>query len=148
MDWQKTFRENFPITREKIYACQAYSSPLAPSVSAAVQGCFEGITHARADKPEWLATAESVRTQIARLIGGNARHIAFTKNTTEGLNIVAQGFPWQPGDNMVIDDQEHPVNVVPWLNLRRRVLRSGLLLRRTGVSPWMRFGPKWTSTRA
>ena len=120
MDWQKTFRENFPITREKIYACQAYSSPLAPSVSAAVQGCFEGITHARADKPEWLATAESVRTQIARLIGGNARHIAFTKNTTEGLNIVAQGFPWQPGDNMVIDDQEHPVNVVPWLNLRRR----------------------------
>jgi selenocysteine lyase/cysteine desulfurase len=34
--------------------------------------------------------------------------------------MVAQGFPWEPGDNVVIDDQEHPVNVVPWLNLRRR----------------------------
>lgn len=120
MDWQETFRDNFPITREKIYACQAYSSPMAPRVGQAMQAFFNGVTHARADKPEWLATAEGVRTQIARLIGGRARRVAFTKNTTEGLNIVAQGYPWREGDNMVIDDQEHPVNVVPWLNLRRR----------------------------
>ena len=119
-DWQQTFRDNFPITREKIYACQAYSSPMAPRVSQAMQVFFNGVTHARADKPEWLATAEGVRTQIARLIGGKARRVAFTKNTTEGLNIVAQGYPWREGDNLVIDDQEHPVNVVPWLNLRRR----------------------------
>ena len=120
MDWQQAFRDNFPITREKIYACQAYSSPLSPRVSQAMQDFFSGVTHARADKPEWLATAEGVRVQVARLIGGSARRVAFTKNTTEGLNIVAQGFPWREGDNMVIDDQEHPVNVVPWLNLRRR----------------------------
>ncbi len=120
MDWQQEFRQHFPITGEKIYACQAYSSPMAPVVSEAVMQFFDRVTHARADKPEWLAAAESVRGQIARLIGGEARHVVFTKNTTEGLNIVAQGYPWQPGDNLVIDDQEHPVNVVPWLHLRRR----------------------------
>lgn len=120
MDWQQRFRDHFPITAQKIYLCQAYSSPLAPAVAQAVQGYFDGITYARADKPEWLAAAESVRAQVARLIGGQARQVAFTKNTTEGLNLVAQGFPWQPGDNVVIDDQEHPVNVVPWLNLRAR----------------------------
>lgn len=120
MDWQQRFRDYFPITAQKIYACQAYSSPLSPRVSEAVQGFFDSITYARADKPEWLAAAESVRGQIARLIGGDARSVAFTKNTTEGLNIVAQGFAWQAGDNVVIDDQEHPVNVVPWLHLRTR----------------------------
>ena len=123
MDWQQAFRDNFPITREKIYACQAYSSPLSPRVSQAMQDFFSGVTHARADKPEWLATAEGVRVQVARLIGGSARRVAFTKNTPEGLNIVAQGFPWREGDNMVIDDQEHPVNVVPWLHLRRHLLK-------------------------
>lgn len=120
MDWQQRFRDHFPITRQKIYACQAYSSPMAPAVSEVVKRFFDNITHARADKPEWLAAAESVRGQIGRLVNAPARSIAFTKNTTEGLNIVAQGFPWRPGDNLVIDDQEHPVNAVPWLHLRRR----------------------------
>lgn len=118
--WQQAFRQHFPITAEKIYTCQAYCSPMAPRVSHAIQHFFSGLSMARADKPEWLAAAEGVRTQVARLIGGRSRHIAFTKNTTEGLNIVAQGYPWQPGDNLVIDDQEHPVNAVPWLHLRER----------------------------
>lgn len=118
--WQQAFRSHFPITQQKIYACQAYCSPIAPRVSDAMQHFFSSLAMARADKPEWLAAAEGVRTQVAQLIGGKTRHIAFTKNTTEGLNIIAQGYPWQPGDNMVIDDQEHPVNSVPWLNLRHR----------------------------
>lgn len=118
--WQQAFRSQFPITEQKIYVCQAYCSPMSPRVSGAVQAFFSGLTYARADKPEWLAAAEGVRAQLASLIHGSARHIAFTKNTTEGLNIIAQSYPWQPGDNMVIDDQEHPVNAVPWLNLRHR----------------------------
>lgn len=118
--WQQAFRQHFPITGHKIYVCQAYCSPIAPRVSNAVQHFFSNLSMARSDKPEWLAAAEGVRTQVAQLIGGKARHIAFTKNTTEGLNIIAQGYPWQAGDNMVVDDQEHPVNAVPWLNLRHR----------------------------
>lgn len=118
--WQQAFRAHFPVLQERVYACQAYCSPIAPRVSQAIQHFFNNLSMARADKPEWLAAAEGVRVQVAKLIKGQARQIAFTKNTTEGLNIVAQGFPWQPGDNMVLDDQEHPVNVVPWLNLRQR----------------------------
>lgn len=118
--WQQAFRKHFPITAQKIYVCQAYASPMAPRVSDAIGHFFSSLSMARADKPEWLAAAEGVRTQVAQLIGGKARHVAFTKNTTEGLNIVAQGYPWQPGDNLVIDDQEHPVNTVPWLHLRQR----------------------------
>ncbi len=120
MSWQDEFRQWFPITRDKAYANIAYTSPLSPRVSGAVADFFDGITHARSDKPQWLRDADTLRTRLARLLGGDARRLAFTKNTTEGLNTVAQGLAWQDGDNLVVDDQEHPTNALPWLNLRRR----------------------------
>ncbi|MFJ1300009.1 aminotransferase class V-fold PLP-dependent enzyme [Pseudomonadota bacterium AL_CKDN230030165-1A_HGKHYDSX7] len=120
MAWQDVFRQSFPITRELAYANVAYTSPLAPHVAQAVAAFFDDITHARSDKPQWLRDADALRGRLARLIGGDARRIAFTKNTTEGLNTVAQGLDWTPGDNLVIDDEEHPSNALPWLSLRRR----------------------------
>ena len=45
---------------------------------------FDGIAHARSDKPGWLADADALRARLAWLIGGDARRLAFTKNTTEG----------------------------------------------------------------
>ncbi len=120
MSWQDEFRQWFPITRDKAYANIAYTSPLAPKVAGAVAGFFDSITHARSDKPQWLRDASALRVRLARLIGGDARRLAFTKNTTEGLNTVAQGLAWQDGDNLIVDDQEHPTNALPWLNLRRR----------------------------
>ncbi|MCY1197965.1 Cysteine desulfurase CsdA [compost metagenome] len=120
MSWQDEFRQWFPITRDKAYANIAYTSPLSPRVAGAVAGFFDGITHARSDKPQWLRDADALRQRLARLIGGDARRLAFTKNTTEGLNTVAQGLAWREGDNLIVDDQEHPTNALPWLNLRRR----------------------------
>ena len=120
MSWQDEFRQLFPITRDKAYANIAYTSPLSPKVADAVAAFFDGITHARSDKPQWLRDADALRVRLARLIGGDSRRLAFTKNTTEGLNTVAQGLAWQDGDNLIVDDQEHPTNALPWLNLRRR----------------------------
>ncbi|MBR8653473.1 aminotransferase class V-fold PLP-dependent enzyme [Achromobacter sp. Marseille-Q0513] len=120
MRWQDEFRQFFPITRDRVYANIAYTSPLSPKVASAVADFFDGIAHARSDKPGWLADADALRARLARLIGGDARRLAFTKNTTEGLNTVAQGLPWREGDNLVVDDQEHPSNALPWLSLRRR----------------------------
>ena len=119
MRWQDEFRQFFPITRDRV--CQhRLPSPLSPRVASAVADFFDGIAHARSDKPGWLADADALRARLARLIGGDARRLAFTKNTTEGLNTVAQGLPWREGDNLVVDDQEHPSNALPWLSLRRR----------------------------
>ncbi|ALM81638.1 aminotransferase class V-fold PLP-dependent enzyme [Bordetella sp. N] len=120
MSWQPEFRDHFPILREKTYANIAYTSPVAPVVTRAVSGFLDDITYARSDKPQWLADADVLRGRLAGLIGGEGRRLAFTKNTTEGINIVAQGLRWEAGDNVVVDDQEHPTNALPWLNLRRQ----------------------------
>lgn len=119
-DWHTALRSHFPIVNEARYLNIAYTSPLAPVVSKAVGAFFDDITHARSDKPQWLRDAERCREQIARLVNGKARAVAFTKNTCEALNIVAQGLAWRPGDNLVTNDEEHPSNQLPWINLHRR----------------------------
>ncbi len=67
-------------------------------------------------KDEWLALVDSVRAQVAELLGAQITEIAFTKNTSEGLNIVGSGLRLNPGDQIVVATQvEHPNNVFPWL---------------------------------
>ena len=66
MRWQDEFRQFFPITRDRVYANIAYTSPLSPRVASAVADFFDGIAHARSDKPSWLADADALRARLAR----------------------------------------------------------------------------------
>ena len=65
------------------------------------------------------------REKIAKLINASSHEIAFTKNTSEATSIIANGFPFLPGDNIVIADEEHPSNMFPWINMH---MRKGLNL--------------------
>jgi selenocysteine lyase/cysteine desulfurase len=53
--------------------------------------------------------------------------VAFIKNTSEGISIVANGFDWQSGDNVVIPDIEFPANVYPWWNLKQRGVETRMV---------------------
>jgi cysteine desulfurase / selenocysteine lyase len=72
------------------------------------------------------ATREAVRRFI------NARHaheVIFTRNTTEGINLVASTFGQafvKEGDEIVVSEMEHHSNIVPWQLLRER---TGAVLR-------------------
>lgn len=72
----------------------------------------------------WEEALEVGRAGFATLINADPLDVAYTKNCTEGVNIVATGLPWVEGDNVVIcADLEHPANIYPWLNQQRRGLR-------------------------
>ena len=78
---------------------------------------------------------EAVRRRPPSMLGAEPAEIALVRNTTEGINLVAEGFPWQPGDNVVTLADEFPSNLYPWINLastRRRdaPCRSGRRPRR------------------
>jgi cysteine desulfurase/selenocysteine lyase len=60
------------------------------------------------------------RLAIARFIGGKPGSIATLRNTGDGANVIAAGFRWQPGDEVILPDNEFPANVQPWLALRKR----------------------------
>lgn len=62
-----------------------------------------------------IAVEES-RERVARFIGAAApREIVFTRNTTEGINLIARTLPLGKGDVVVTSDREHNSNLVPWL---------------------------------
>jgi cysteine desulfurase/selenocysteine lyase len=61
---------------------------------------------------------EASRGKIARFIGaGSADNIIFVRGTTEGINLVANGYvkPFlRPGDEIILTLLEHHANIVPW----------------------------------
>jgi cysteine desulfurase / selenocysteine lyase len=68
---------------------------------------------------------EGARVTAQRFINAaDAREIVFTRNATEGINLVAHSFVRprvRPGDQVLITGLEHHANIVPWQLLREQV---------------------------
>lgn len=68
---------------------------------------------------------EAVRSKIARFIGAESeKNIIFTRNTTEGINLVAQSWArntLQKDDEIIISEMEHHANIVPWQILAEQI---------------------------
>jgi cysteine desulfurase/selenocysteine lyase len=86
---------------------------------------------------------EGARAAVASFVGVRPDEVVFTKNATEGLNLVAYAmsnavtagpeaarFALGPGDEVVVTEMEHHANLVPWQELCRR---TGATLRWLGV---------------
>ena len=69
-----------------------------------------------------IATAEyeEARNKVAKFIGARAHEVVFTRNTTEGINMVASGLSMHKGDKVVISLIEHHSNLLPWLRAKRK----------------------------
>ena len=63
---------------------------------------------------------KEVKTDAAQLFGCDPTELAFTRNATEGINIVCNGLPLKRGDEMITTTHEHVGNAVPWLALLKR----------------------------
>ncbi|WP_339485453.1 aminotransferase class V-fold PLP-dependent enzyme [Pseudomonas sp. EL_65y_Pfl2_R95] len=64
---------------------------------------------------DWLATEHLLRERLARLVNApSTDDIALVKNTSQALSYVAFGLDWQPGDQVVISDEEFPSNKIVW----------------------------------
>ena len=61
---------------------------------------------------------EGARTKIQRFINASDdKEIIFTRNTTEGINLVAYSYGRKnigPGDDIIVSNMEHHSNIVPW----------------------------------
>ena len=61
-----------------------------------------------------------IRGKVARTVNATPEEIVMTENTTIGINIVANGIDWKPGDNVLLTTHEHPGNRLTWYNLTGR----------------------------
>lgn len=67
---------------------------------------------------------ESVRNLVADFIGAQKEEIIFTSGATAGVNLVARSWGeanLQAGDIVVLSIAEHHANIVPWLQLQKKI---------------------------
>jgi cysteine desulfurase / selenocysteine lyase len=120
-------RREFPICARKIYCAHAADAPLPRRVADAMHDSIERASiDARQYEKELERIAET-RTLVARLLGCDTDEIAFTGPTASGLNTIANGLEWKPGDEIVCYLDDYPANVSPWLALERHGVKPVLL---------------------
>lgn len=119
-----------PIAQSVAYFDHAAVAPLpAPTRNAIQAWLVEATEQGDTAWQRWARRIEEVRSTAAKLINAQPAEIALVPNTTSGIGLVAEGYPWQPGDNVVTLANEFPSNQYPWMNLASR----GVELRRVPV---------------
>jgi len=136
VNWART-RSFFPVTREIAYLNHAGVAPISTRVVEALERYAAESSRRGATRygAFFDSEIERVRGRAAELLGAQPDEIAFAKNTTEGLGIVAAGLDWRRGDQVVTCDLEYPSNVYPWWNLRDRGVETLMLPSREGRLP-------------
>ncbi len=140
-------RKDFPLLarevhgRPIVYLDSASSSQKPQAVLDAMDHYYE-TTHANVHRgvytiaEEATRLMEEARAKVGRFIGAPSdRGVIFTKNVTEGINLVAKTWGKAnlgPGDAIVLTQMEHHANIVPWLMLAEE---TGVELRWIGVTP-------------
>ncbi|MGC2192106.1 MAG: cysteine desulfurase [Candidatus Dormiibacterota bacterium] len=125
-------RADFPILQERVNGRQLVyldSAATSQKPEAVIDAVSDYYRHANANVHRGVhvlgerATElfEGARVAIARLVGADPRGVVFVRNTTEGINLVAQAFARErfgPEDRIVCTEMEHHSNLVPWQRVR------------------------------
>ncbi len=137
MDIQK-FRQDFPLLNKKtnrkpvVYFDNACQSLRPQSVMDAINKYYVEFPACGGRSMHHLAErvtheCENARTVIAKFLNASRKEeIVFTRNTTEGINLVANSLGLKKGDSVLISDKEHNSNLIPWQML---VKRQGIILK-------------------
>jgi selenocysteine lyase/cysteine desulfurase len=114
-----------PVARKWAYFDHAAVSPLPePARQALAAWADEATAAGDVAWPTWARRVEQLRQLAAQMVHAQPEEIALVRNTTEGINLVAEGFPWQAGDNVVTLADEFPSNQYPWMQLTERGVQT------------------------
>jgi len=138
--WE-AFRQQMPVAQQWAYLDHAAVAPLSgPAHQALCSWADDMVQNGDVDWSDWSARIEQVRWQGAKLLGADVEEVALVRNTTEGISLVAEGFPWRAGDNVVTFAGEFPSNRFPWMNLARRGVEVRTLETDGGAIDWAQLG--------
>ena len=122
-----------PIAPEWAYFDHAAVGPLSqPAANAITHFACQAAEPGDTVWPQWAAGIERLRGQFANLMNCSSSEVCLVPNTTTGINLVAEGFSWQSGDNVIIPEGEFPSNLFPWQNQQSKGVELRVVPRRNG----------------
>ena len=106
-------QREFPVCADKVYLAHAGVSPVPLVVTQAIHevAAAAGLDEQEVGLGDLLRVT---RARTAELLGSSVNEVALIGPTTAGLSAVAAGLAWQPGDEVLIYQEDFPVNVYPW----------------------------------
>jgi selenocysteine lyase/cysteine desulfurase len=110
---------HFPILSRWDFFNHAGVSPLSGVAAEAMRAYAQQAETDVYLGTNWYVDVEKLRILAAGVINAHRDEIAFIKNTSEGISIVAMGIDWQWGDVIVTTSVEYPANVYPWMEVAR-----------------------------
>lgn len=114
LDWERV-RQNFPVTNNLAYLNSAAAGPVPLAVMEAAHKFYqEMMTEGDARWDEWLRRREEIRGRVAEFINAEPDEIAFTINTSSGMNLIVDAL-CERGE-VISCDLEFPVSTIPWLH--------------------------------
>ena len=125
-------RADFPLLRRRIDGqplVHLDSASTAPKPQCVIDAVTEFYTQHTANvhrgvhvlSEEATERFERARQEVASFLNASPSEIIFTRNSTEGINLVAHGLGLQPDDEVVITALEHHSNFMPWRVCARAV---------------------------
>jgi cysteine desulfurase / selenocysteine lyase len=121
IDWARV-REDFPVAERWAYLNCAAAGPVPRGGrNAAMRFYHETLEDGDRHWTDWVGRRERARAALARLINAEPDEIAFTINTSSGMNLIVDALE---GRGEVISCQlEFPVSTLTWLHRGMRVQR-------------------------
>jgi len=122
----KKIRTDFPILKSGITYFDSAATSLTPKpVVLAEMDYYENFNaniHRGVHELSQIASEhyESAYKKVAGFINSDSKEVIFTKNTTEGINLVARGLDFKKGDKIVTTEIEHHSNFLPWMWLKKK----------------------------
>ena len=116
INWDE-IRKQFPVTERLAYLNSAAAGPVSRASQAAAAGYYEKMMHdGDVHWSRWLAEREAIREKVARLINAETQEIAFTTNTSAGMNVIVDAL--EDRGEVISCDLEFPVTTLPWMHRR------------------------------
>jgi selenocysteine lyase/cysteine desulfurase len=115
-NWEE-LRTRFPVTERLAYLNSAAAGPVSRASFEAASGYYEkmmrdGDVHWN----RWLADREAIRKKIAAFVNAEPDEIAFTTNTSSGMNVIVDAL--EDRGEVISSELEFPVTTLPWMHRR------------------------------
>lgn len=110
-------RKQFPVTDKLAYLNSAAAGPVSRMSSDAASGYYEKMMNdGDVHWNRWLADRETIRKKIAKFINADPEEIAFTTNTSSGMNVIVDAL--EDSGEVISSELEFPVTTLPWMHRR------------------------------
>lgn len=131
----KEVRELFPHIKKGItYLNHAATGPLSKRVLDVMEEFLRSKSEESIDDyPGFVKITDETKDIIAAMLNTDSKWIAFGDNTTNGMNLIAQGLKWKKGDEIILNDIEFPANIYPFLNLEKQGVNIVVVKSHNGI---------------